>query len=366
MLGGKSATEQAIEGAARQAIQVANNADISNSNNTVILQNNVFNQVESDSEFEERVLEVFKNNYPQLSDRAREEALQRAQKFIDIMLSVIHEEGGDLTGFDTPRILAATYDAQRTYAENADDEQAKAMARLLQKLARESPLTLKDVLIKQALQCLPMLAKTHVNALGAIVYLTKMTLHTGSVDPVMESLDQSLGFYIGKVPSTSFDYEYMESCNVGVTDLMISTPNPYERIFMTYPHIFHHDVLASNIPENINKEALVDVLIPIEGETDRFRMSPDSCHKVIADRLNFSYQFNDDPAKDLLEKCRFSPVEIREVVDQHNPELAKLLDILNQTGALRFKVNAVGHVIGLESWKSAGGMTRITIDDLIE
>lgn len=364
----KSTTDQGIDGSAKQAIQIARDAEIANSNNnvTIVQYNTYVNQTKVDAEFKSKVINIFNENYLQLSERANEIAIQRAEDFIEIMLKTVHEEGGgDFSGFDSPRSLAATFDAQRTYAETGDVEQAKAMARLLQKLAAESPLTLKDVLLRNSLHCLPRLARTHVNALATIVVLTKMFAHEATtIDEVIDSLAQSVERYFDLIPVTEFDYEYMASCNVGNLDRLTSTGNAYERIYMSHPHLFHRNVLRSEIPAKLTGDFGIETLEEVKDLPGEFRVLEAACRRVIYSQQSFNFM-DQNPEKDLIDMVRYKPSKIRELIVERNSKLADFLDLLTRTGALIFNINAVGYVIGLESWKSAGGVTTLTIDDLI-
>lgn len=348
------------------AVQVAGNASFSGGNSLLLHTGDNYFIDPNIEQHQRRLEELYAENALKLASTAHELAFRRAAHFVRILLNNITQEGDELLkGLDEPRILAAIYVAQQAYAESGDDELGNSMAKLIGELLESESRTLKDVLLRQAIETMPRLASTHIRALAVLILLKKWNYpDVNSFATLMATLHDGLSKYYDKLPDQRFDYEYMSSCGVGLIDQVMQSADPYDVLYSTYPHLLSRPILESDISTALRESVDFGLLAQDPENPDQYTLPAKAFRKYIP-REGINLTYKKEWLHLLIDKIKMPREEFYRTIQNDYPDMLDFFVKLGMTRALSFTLTSVGQVIGLESWKADGGTTSVTIDRMV-
>ncbi|MCX5043601.1 hypothetical protein OG921_10535 [Aldersonia sp. NBC_00410] len=313
---------------------------------------------------------VFYENYLVLSDRAMAEVRDRINEFTDLLLTKLFTSPPEnVEEFDTPRMLAATYKAQKQYAESGDRELAEILADILVAMSGAESRSLEDIILNQAVEVAGKLTPNQINGVATIVSLLLIDLkeYPSTVTALFDFVDELVKPYYGHIPVKSAEYRYMSA--LGVISELPSPLDPFEMLTAHNPGLFVKGFTLDSLPAELK----IYTMPPHDGG-EYFEEHPDHPKffrvklpivRLIRERQRANRL--DSPPYTFLEqfvtRYALGSRQIRTLCHRHKPELATFLDTLANSRAVDFRPSSVGIAIGHAAMRRR--LPSISLDDLL-
>ncbi|WP_010651990.1 LPO_1073/Vpar_1526 family protein [Oceanobacillus massiliensis] len=133
-------------------------------------------------------LDVYKQNFYELSEEAKSVALERAEKLIDELLRNLEKELPEqIEKIKVPDVQYTLIKAQSIYARNGGPDTLEILTNLLKDRFRVKEDSLKKIVLNEAIEIIPKLTINQLNLLTAIFLVKNCKM--SKVRVLIESLD---------------------------------------------------------------------------------------------------------------------------------------------------------------------------------
>ncbi|HMN24380.1 MAG TPA: hypothetical protein PKE38_07765 [Ignavibacteriaceae bacterium] len=141
--------------------------------------NIIINQGISYSEAKEIAIDVFKNNFIELSSSAAEEASKRVEEFVEDYLTKLKSKNPNLLeNVKDPGLQYSIFEAQKSYARTGDKDLFNLLVNVLLDRTENTKRDLKQIVLDESLSIAPKLTREQLDAL-TLIFLIKYSIHNG-------------------------------------------------------------------------------------------------------------------------------------------------------------------------------------------
>jgi hypothetical protein len=194
---------------------------------------------------------------------------KRLAEFTEMTLDRINVKNPTLfTRFADPRFLAPLARAHRSYAEIGDAELGEVLAGLLSDTAAEQVRTPKEIVLRRAIDCAPLLTQQQIIALGVNLEIKKGRCHPRSVDELLEHWESRYRPYYGTIPTRSFDYTYIGTTDAGSFNRG-SSLDVYRVLHYQYMNVMYTPFVLSELPPELISSSDISTLIVASAQDVR-------------------------------------------------------------------------------------------------
>jgi hypothetical protein len=220
------------------------------------------------SDVRQIAMDVFNANFYELSEEASRTAQERTQEIIDIYIEKLKTAGEEvLEQVNDPDVQYALFNAQMGYARRGDKDLAEMLTELLVERTKTNEVSLKQIVLNEAIEIAPKLSSEQINLLTLLFVLKDVSFRSAtSLSELQFVLEHYISNFIPtNVPSINqlLHLEYCGCLNierVASTDLTVPITSNYTGLFQKG---FSYEEFISNFSDfddNIRKELLINNL----------------------------------------------------------------------------------------------------------
>jgi hypothetical protein len=310
------------------------------------------------SEVREIALDVFRANFVALRGEALEVAERRAAEITEYILQRLQAKSAD-----PPRTLAdpamqeALFRTQQAYALSGDPDLGQVLVNLLEDRAAEPERSLRQVILREALDVAARLTTDQINVLSVLFEVLRVR-HSNedgmTATTPLRSIDKDLaGLPDITWRSADFDYLVFSRC---VTTVPVPSANIGGLLLDKYPLLFSEGIERATIPEHLRKAFgfVGDVGHPL---WDLYSLDGFSkAHDLVG---------STGELRSLAEGAKMSEPKVREFVLGHVEQRTRItLEALEDFMQVRTNLTPIGIAIGhanLSRWSAFDAPSTIWI-----
>lgn len=295
------------------------------------------------TDVKEIALDVFKNNFYQLSEEASNLALKRVEIFIEKVIEKLKSEKTSLLdSFKEPDMQYVIYNSQIAYARSGDENLSDVLIDLLVKRASITERSLKQIVLNESLEVAPKLTNNQLNLLS-LLFLFK-----NAINPNMKSLE-FLDYYI-KIFVSPFinglsvkdiDFWHLEYAGCGKVE---GGKAQLDSIFLNkYSILFSKGFTLEQVEEkNVNKIEIKDVLIPCLHDHTKYQFD-----RTKKEELTEKFgESNVSELLELYEDTLMTDIEVEKFLKEFNKDLGLLIELWNSSHMKNMSLTSVGIALG--------------------
>ena len=309
------------------------------------------------SEVKEIALDVFKNNFYQLSAEANQLAFERAKKFIeDYIEKLMKENPSGIKKCQDPDFQYVLFDAQKNYARSGDDNQEMLLINLLVERSKQDERNTLQIVLNESISVINKLTQRQIDLLS-FIYLIRYTKN--SLGPTINDLVLYFTKYFSPI-ITGISENYTDIQHLlytGCGTESIGSVNIYNIIKDAYPGVFSK-VFSKKEYESLKiQKDLSDNLFRKDSVIeDKYFIHATSYDDLdgIATMHGFN---NEDKSKlnKLLKQSLMSEVEIKKIISDNCNFMSVPMEVFNKTRISHFLLSSVGISIGYANIKQKLG-----------
>jgi hypothetical protein len=184
------------------------------------------------SDAKEIALDVFKTNFPKLSDEAAEKVFSRVEEFtVNFLEKLIHKGKLLINNLNDPGIQVSLLEAQKGYAKTGDKDLEDLLIDILVERTSITERNIDQIVLEESLQIASKLTAENMDALtiNFLVLQTRKQNMT-SLDNLKKYFEIEILPFLLTLSSDSSCYEHIEYSGCG-SIMIIGTRNSIESIF---------------------------------------------------------------------------------------------------------------------------------------
>jgi hypothetical protein len=309
------------------------------------------------NDVKEIALDVFKSNFEQLSQVAKEAARARAEEITDEFLKQLRERNPHgLSQAETPQFQLNLFTAQKEYARTGDKEVGNLLVDLLIDITRENERSVVQIVLEECLTVAPKLTAGQIASL-AVIFLFKYSRHRNANTPVaFRTYCELASPFVELISEKDTTYRHLEysGCGaIGIGEVQLGSA-----LAATYPVVFSRpfttEELQSAAPELIG----TSLVMPSASEHGKFQFTVASERDLEelfpTTGLDLSLATK---VRNFLRSRQFTLEEIKEKTIEWVPNMARVFDVWNASGMKNFSLTSVGLGIAHAAVRSKTGFS---------
>lgn len=308
------------------------------------------------SEVKEIALDVFKNNFYQLSSEANNLAFERAKQFIeDYINKLLKENPEGVLQCKNPDFQYVLFDAQKNYARSGDKNQEELLINLLIERSKQNERNTLQIVLNESISVVNKLTQQQIDLLS-FIYLIRYTKN--SLPPNLNTLfsyfNQFFRPIVNGVSENYTDIQHLLYTGCGTES--IGSVNIYEIIKSKYPGIFSKGFVKEKYESLAISKPLSDNLFRKDSSSDTYFINATSPDDLLGIASMHGF-LQDDKTKleRLLTDNLMSEDEIKKIIAENCDFMVKPMKIFNQTKICHFLLSSVGIAIGYANIKQKLG-----------
>lgn len=309
------------------------------------------------SQAREIAIDVFKANFLDMQEEAKEVAITRAEEITSKFISKLVEEHPEgLSRFNTPDLQYSLFDMQKQYAKCGDDNISDLLVELLVERTKENERTIKQIVLGESLKVLSSLTDEQINILS-LVFVLRYTVQKNCTN--IETLSDYLNEYIKpiseNVRKSQISYRHLEYMSCGKIE---TGEIKIEEIFRrTYGGLFSKGFEISEIEK-------YSITMEKHGKYFTTCLRDKNKHQINALSIEVLEELflKDDLSEQEINGLKSlynSPImnhqEIKEDLIERNSFMEHVIDLWNDSYMKKFGLTSVGIAIGHANMKKALG-----------
>ena len=305
------------------------------------------------SEVKEIALDVFKNNFYQLSTEANQLVFERAKKFIeDYINELIKDNPIGIQQCQNPDFQYVLFEAQKNYARTGEEKQEQLLINLLVERSKQVERNTLQIVLNESISVINKLTQKQIDLLS-FIYLIRYTKH--SLEPTINNLVLYFVQYfkpiINGISENYTDIQHLLYTGCGTES--IGLENIYEIIKDSYPGIFSKGFSKNEYEKLQIEKPLTDSLFKKDTKNgDKYFIYATSYDDL--DRIASMQGFNsEDKSKlnNLLKQSLMSEGDVKKVIDDYCNFMLEPMEIFNKTAISHFFLSSVGIAIAHANMK---------------
>ncbi len=316
-------------------------------------QNIVINQGPSEQQVREIALNVFKDNFIELSDIAKNTARSRAEEITNDFVIKLQKENPDaLNKAQDPDFQDALFNVQKEYAKSGDKELGYLLVDLLTDRTRHNQRTIAEIVLSESIKTAPKLTEDQLAALATIFFF-RYSKNKGitNQDNLGQFWDKHIQHFLEKLSKNNSCYTHLQFTACGSLGPSITPNLSLENIMKeNYQGLF---LKGFDQQEITSKEIILSekdfkiFFIPCLNDNQKLQVNALD-KQTLEEKLKFHNIAEENKTKinSLFELNKMSEEEIKAKCINIRPYMNKLFDIYDDTGMRNFNLTSVGIAIG--------------------
>lgn len=252
-------------------------------------------------------LDIYRQNFMQLSEQAAKVALERVEEFVDEFLDKLQSKSPSLLDvMNQPSIQHSLYSAQKQYAVTGDEELKGLLLDLVVQRCEKENRSIHQIVLDEAIAVASKLTVEQMDAL-TINFIISRTVDNNIVnlDAFFEHLDTSVIPFLESLRFDSSCYDHLPYVGVATIEYTGLIPQLYEQ---------YREKYAAAFSKGLSKEIVDDVVSSDPSLSKHFMI----CHEY----------------PNLLQVCALNENSLRFVCQKDgvsNEGIDKLISLLRQS-----------------------------------
>ena len=309
------------------------------------------------SEVKEIALDVFKNNFYQLSAEANQLVLERAKKFIeDYIEKLIKENPSGLKKCKDPDFQYVLFDAQKNYARSGDGDQEMLLINLLVERSKQDERNTLQIVLNESISVINKLTQRQIDLLS-FIYLIRYTKY--SLGPTINDLvSYFTQFFMPIVNGVSENYtDIQHLLYTGCGTESIGSVDIYKILKDRYPGIFSKGFSKNEYEKLKMQKDLSDSLFRQDSVIeDKYFICATTYDEL--DGIASMHGFNTgdkNKLNNLLKQSLMSEDDVKKIIRDNCNFMLEPMEIFNKTKISQFLLSSVGISIGYANLKQKLG-----------
>lgn len=302
------------------------------------------------SEVKEIALDVFKNNFLQLSKEASDIVMARANQLIDDFLKKLQEE--NLLGISeckNPDFQYILYEAGKSYARTGEKDQENLLINLLVERTKQTSRSLLQIVLDESIQVVQKLTYEQINILSVLFLLN----YTRIVNPlcladIFKNWDKHLIPLIQNLTSNYTNIQHLSYASCG-TETIDSRPLA-STILQSYPGFFSEG-FTQEAWDNLHIQSpIAKSILKQNDQLFHLSFANEDDLKEFCKKNNIS-DTDEQKLCNLLSYNIIDEIKCKQKIIQEFPQIKSLFDIYEDAGFEHFRLSSVGIAIGYSNIK---------------
>ena len=302
------------------------------------------------SDVKEIALEVFRNNFLQLSKEANDEVIARANQLIEDFLQKLQKE--NIQGINeckNPDFQYVLYEAGKSYARSGEKNQEALLVNLLVERTKQTSRSILQIVLDESIQVVQKLTQEQINILSVLFLLNYTRLVTPScLNDIYQNWNLYLIPLISNLTSNYTNIQHLSYASCGtetVDDRSLSTV-----ILHAYPGFFSDGFSQEEWDKQQIQSPIAKTIL---------KQNKQSLHLLYAskDDLEEFCKKNNIIDEDKNKLCNLLTCHMldknkcKQKVINEFPQIKPLFDIYEDAGFDHFRLTSVGIAIGYSNIK---------------
>lgn len=308
------------------------------------------------AEVKEVALDVFRDNFFNLSEKAMNTANERAMEITEIILEKLSRENPNgLSEVENPDFQADIFTVQKEYAKSGDMDLGELLTDILVDRSKRPNRDILQIVLNESLSVAPKLTRGQIAALG-MIFIFRYTKNDGigNADHLGNYLDKYVSFLINDAYITFSSFQHLQYTGCGSIEM--SSIN-LEKIFLkTYKGLFQKGVSPKDIADCKLSEAVQQLsLMPcFNSDLQQVNALSDNNLNELLKRESVDER-ESEQVKKLFNMNIMNEMEVRKYCEDIRPYCSKLFECWNDSSMKKFSLTSVGIAIGHASIKRFAG-----------
>ena len=301
-------------------------------------------------------LDVFKANFYELSEKAANKALERAEeitgKFIERFLS---DEQQDKTKLEEPGVQSSLFEAQKAFAKTGDQNLEQRLLDILLARTQATERSLRQIILDEAILILPKLTENEVMLLSFCVSSSQVRYSgINSVQAFDNYINEAwVNFYPDNI--TTSEATHLQYCGC-YTLPMLNGPVAFyslgEYLSQGYKGLLTHgftEVEFVKATNGMKIDNLGDFIIKNPRNSNVFQFNALHDHDFNNEISKLKLGANEQLLKALWNKSAMTKEQIHDLIIKINPRAKRMIDTYNKTAVPCFQLRPVGYAIAVSN-----------------
>lgn len=332
--------------------------------------NNIVNIGLSYGEVKEVVLDTFKANFYQLSEKAAQIVLERVEHITDSVLEKLYREKPHLIEkLQEPSVQSSLINAQKEHAKAGDVDLETMLTDLLIERIDSDERSLKQIVLDEAVLVVAKLSNTHINVLTLLYNITSVYYNATQLGDYYRYLDHLLLFYIpNTLNEKTFKHLQFTGCCLVHTEgrsYRIFTDVVIERYRGLLSKGFSNEEFVAYIGMSLELCQILQPRLIMICPRDNSKLQ----YSAMNDAVFYSLIGVFEPDIQLKLQNHFisttmNPEEIKQDALSYNPNLSSLINDWDNSSIRGFLLTSVGGVIAVKNYNKTKN-EAMSIDDVL-
>jgi len=308
------------------------------------------------SDVKKIALDVFRNNFEELSVVAVDTARNRAEEITEKFLQELQKQNQKaFNNAQDPDFQYSLFTVQKEYARSGDEDLGDLLVDILVERTKVDQRGLLQIVLNESIAVAPKLTSSQFSALSIMFSLryTRYLLMT-SLDMLNRYLSYRLAPFIKDLPKSRASYQHLEFAGCGSISMGSVT---IAKIFKKYPGVFTKGFTKEQFDNELAQiNGCEKLLIPSLRNNDLFQFNATD-FEVLKQKMSQEGINEADFSKveSFWKKYLISDEELKKDLINRNENMATLIDAWENTFMNRMTLTSVGIAIAHAYTRSKTG-----------
>ncbi len=304
-------------------------------------------------------VDVFKSNYPELSEKAAPTARQRAEELIDDFLTKIQERKPEaINSMEDPGMQYAIFTAQKEYAKTGDKDLSDMLVDILVDRAAQQERNLKQIVLDESLSIVPKLTISQLDTLTLIFILKYLrNFQVINIPNLKDYLNEYIAPFTANLSKELSLYQHLEFAGCGSISLGFKY---IEDIFLEmYKGIFCKGFTKEQFESaGHTLEQYPTLIIPCLQDATKFQVNALNDKNLETEaKLAGLGQEQINKLTPFLNNYQMNPNEVEEIIKAQGDFMAGLFDVWITSSLKNMTLTSVGIAIAIANLRRKTGIT---------
>jgi len=319
----------------------------------------VINQGITYQDAKDIAVDVFKSNYLELSAKAADTAIQRAEELIDDFLTEVKERNPEaINSMESPGMQYAIFTAQKEYVKTGDKDLSDMLVDILVDRAAQVERNLKQIVLDESLSIVPKLTLSQLDTL-TIIFILKYSRNkqVGSVPLLKKYFEEYISPFTSLLSKEISLYQHLEFAGCG--SISLGSAKIEDSILETYKGIFckgftKEQFEATGIP----MDKYPSIVIQCLQDNTKFQLAAidDEAFEQIAKEKGVD-EGEISKLKPLMNNHQMNVGETKELIMQQGDFMNILFDVWDNSPLKNMTLTSVGIAVATANLRRKTGIS---------
>lgn len=300
-------------------------------------------------------LDVFRNNFYQLSGEAANLANQRVEEFTEKIIERLKSESESLlNSMKDPDMQYALFTAQKAYARTGDTNLSEMLVEALIERSKEGDRTTYQLVLNECITVLEKITNEQLDILSLVFILMKTRRFLDiEKKEVVEFIKSHITRFTDEISRSNTNFQHL--VYAGCSSLTTGGYILEQTLLNNYPGIFTKGFSLGEfhkITTNHNDQKLITPHLVEEGKYQLIASSPEHL-EYLFDRYQIDHSVRPSILA-LQNGLESNEYEVRPLLIKIVPEISNLFDLWDNTSLKDMNLTSVGICLAIINLKSKG------------